>query len=81
RFDIGAEKLVAGEKGLQEFEFVLADSSVVQAAARIDGKHVILPLQQGQVVKAVRYAWKNGSGASLFNSAGLPASTFSILVK
>lgn len=75
-FDPGAERLAAGPGGLKEFEFVFEDGAVAEAEANIQGNKVVLPLKPGKAPRAVRYAWKNGSAASLFNSAGLPASTF-----
>ena len=81
KFDPGAERLVAGKNGLQEFEFVFKDDTAIEVEATIQGKKIVLPLEPGQNPIAVRYAWRNGSTASLFNSAGLPASTFYILIK
>lgn len=80
-FDPGAEGLAAGTEGLKGFEFVFEDGSAAPAKASIQGNKVVLPLRPGQEPGAVRYAWKNGSAASLFNSAGLPASTFYIPVE
>ena len=80
-FDPGAEALVAGETPLQGFELVLDDGSSAEVDAVIDGEQVLLPVMPGQNPTAVRYAWKNGSTATLFNSAGLPASTFYVLIK
>lgn len=75
-FTIGAESLVAGESGLKEFELVFSDGYAKEAVAKIKGKKIILENKSEKTPVAVRYAWKNGSVASLFNSAGLPASTF-----
>ena len=77
-FTIGAKSLVAGKLGLIGFELVFADGSTKEVSAVIQGRQVRLENPIGQRPKAVRYAWKNGSEASLFNSAGLPASTFFI---
>jgi sialate O-acetylesterase len=79
-FDPGADKLVAGDEGLQGFEVVYPDGSVSSVKASLRRNKVVLSLQSGQNPIEVRYAWKNSSTASLFNSAGLPASTFSIIV-
>lgn len=80
-FRIGAKSLVAGKSGLKEFELVFADGSTKEVLGSIQGDKIILENPNGQLPKAVRYAWKNGSEASLFNSAGLPASTFFIKLK
>lgn len=77
-FRMGATSLVAGKSGLKEFELVFADDSTKEVSARINGRQIILENPTSQKPTAVRYAWKNGSEASLFNSAGLPASTFYI---
>ena len=75
-FRIGSTTLVAGISGLKEFELVFADGTATEVSASIKGNQVVLENPTRQLPKAVRYAWKNGSEASLFNSAGLPASTF-----
>ena len=80
-FNIGSTSLVAGNSGLKEFELVLVDGSTKEVSASIEDNQVRLENLKGQNPKAVRYAWKNGSEASLFNSAGLPASTFFIELK
>ena len=72
---------MAGKSGLKEFELVFADGSTKEVLGSIQGDKIILENPNGQLPKAVRYAWKNGSEASLFNSAGLPASTFFIKLK
>ena len=80
-FRIGSTALVAAKSGLKEFELVFADGTSTDVSARIIGNQVVLEKSTRQLPKAVRYAWKNGSEASLFNSAGLPASTFFIALK
>ncbi len=80
-FNIGAKSLVAAKSGIKEIELVFADGSIKEVMASIQGDKIILENPNGQLPKAVRYAWKNGSEASLFNSAGLPASTFFIKLK
>lgn len=80
-FTVGAKSLVAGKSGLKEFELVFADGSGREVSASIKGNQVMLENPTGNKPVAVRYAWKNGSEASLFNSAGLPASTFYIEIK
>jgi len=80
-FRMGSTALVAGKSGLKEFELVFADGMATEVSASIKGNQVVLENPTRQLPKAVRYAWKNGSEASLFNSAGLPASTFYIKIK
>lgn len=80
-FRIGSTTLMAGKLGLTEFELVFADGTATEVFASIKGNQVVLENPTQQFPKAVRYAWKNGSEASLFNSAGLPASTFYIELK
>ncbi|MGY8923309.1 MAG: sialate O-acetylesterase [Flavobacteriales bacterium] len=80
-FMIGSTSLVSGEFGLKEFELEYENGSVNEVSASIRGNQIVLDNPTGQLPKAVRYAWKNGSEASLFNSAGLPASTFYIEFK
>lgn len=80
-FNIGSTALVAGKSGLKEFELVFANDAAMEVSAIIKGNQIVLENPTRQLPKAVRYAWKNGSEASLFNSAGLPASTFYIELK
>ena len=80
-FDPMAEKLEAGIDGLKEFEIVIDSVSTYETSAIIEGDNVFLSVKDNIRPIAVRYAWKNGSKASLFNSAGLPASTFYIEVE
>ena len=80
-FKVGSEFLITRESTLKEFELVFMDGSTKDVTGIIKGKQVRLENPTGQKPIAVRYAWKNGSEASLFNSAGLPASTFSIELK
>ena len=75
-FTIGSSSLVAGNSGLKEFELVFHDESTKEVVASIKNNKIVLENPHSKLPKAVRYAWKNGSEATLFNSAGLPASTF-----
>jgi sialate O-acetylesterase len=63
-------------KVLKGFEIAGADKKYVEATAVIENNTVLV--YSDKVVKPmyVRYAWYNGSEASLFNVEGLPASTF-----
>ena len=59
-------------------EFMIAGSDQVFYPAKVKIKNDQLIVYSKNVKKpvAVRYAWSNTSGASLFNAAGLPASSF-----
>ena len=75
-FDIGAEYLVEGKDGLREFELIYSNLDAKQVNAEIQGNTIVLENKSEIKPIAVRYAWKNGSQASLFNSENLPAPTF-----
>ena len=61
------------------FELAGLDGIFAPAQARIDGNKVILNAQ-GTPLQA-RYAWQPFTRANLVNGAGLPASTFSIMIE
>jgi len=69
--------LVAKDKVLDGFEIASADGEFMPATATIDGTTVLVSNIKTKDPVQVRYAYKNGSAASLFNGDGLPASTFS----
>lgn len=69
-------KLVSNPPTLAGFEVAGADHHFVAAIARIDGDTVFVSSQQVAQPRFVRYAWANAPEATLFNAAGLPASTF-----
>lgn len=71
-----AKGLVAKGGALEGFEVAGADHRFVPASARIEGDHVIASSSQVGAPVYVRYAWPNAPEANLYNSAGLPASTF-----
>jgi sialate O-acetylesterase len=75
-FDIGAEYLVEGKDGLKEFELIYSSLDIEQVNAEIQGNTIVLENKSEIKPIAVRYAWKNGSQASLFNTENLPAPTF-----
>ena len=79
-FDHTAGKLVAASgsnsNALTGFEIAGDDHKFVAAEARIDKDTVLVTSAQVQRPRFVRYAWTNAPTASLFNKAGLPASTF-----
>ena len=59
------------------FEIAGADGQFVPANAVVDGKDIIVANAKIKAPTLVRYAFKNASEATLFNSGGLPASSFS----
>jgi len=75
-FDFVAGGLVAKEGKLTGFAIAGADRKFVWADAKIDGNTVVVSSPSADAPAAVRYAWQIGAEASLFNSAGLPASPF-----
>ena len=58
--------------------FIIAgkDSNFVEAEVKVVGKTLVVYSQNVRHPVAVRYAWGNTEEATLFNKAGLPASTF-----
>ena len=75
-FDIGADYLIEGKDGLREFELIYSNLDAEQVNAEIRGNTIVLENISEIKPIAVRYAWRNGSQASLFNSENLPAPTF-----
>ena len=75
-FDIGADYLIEGKDGLREFELIYSNLDAKQVNAEIQGNTIVLENISEIKPIAVRYAWRNGSQASLFNSENLPAPTF-----
>jgi len=75
----GAEgKLVAKGGTLQGFELAGADHRFVTATAKIDADGATVTVTSPLVAapQYVRYAWPNAPDATLADSVGLPASTF-----
>jgi sialate O-acetylesterase len=73
-FDHTAGKLEL--KSPAEFELAGADHHFVPATAKLDGDIVLVTSPQLPHPVYVRYAWQNAPTPTLFNKAGLPASTF-----
>ena len=71
-FDHVADGLRA-EGALKGFAVAGADRHFVWAEAHIDGNAVVV---SGTKPVAVRYSWANNPRGNLYNSAGLPASSF-----
>ncbi len=70
--------LVAKETNLSEFEIAGKEGKYVKASAKIVNNEVMVSSMAIRDPVSVRYCWRNGAVASLFNSAGLPASQFRI---
>lgn len=75
-FDHAADGLTARSGDLQGFEIAGEDGRFRSAAARIDGKTVVVNSGQVPEPKYVRYGWANAPIVNLYNSSGLPASPF-----
>ncbi len=69
--------LTSKNKDLVYFEIAGENSEFVPAEARIKGNHVIVESSKIKHPTAVRFAWRDKAVPHLFNTAGLPASSFS----
>jgi sialate O-acetylesterase len=72
-----ADTLVINQEVPNQFEISGADGVFYPAKAVINGDTLVLTSDNVKAPVNARYAYKNGSVASLFNSAGLPAPSFS----
>lgn len=75
-FEYAENGLVAKDLSLKGFEIAGADKKYVPATAKIENNTVVVYSDKIERPLFVRYAWRNGSEASLLNKEGLPASTF-----
>jgi sialate O-acetylesterase len=75
-FDNTEGGLAAKNGHLKEFEIAGKDGKYVMASAGIENNEVVVYSPQVPEPVSVRYCWRNGAEASLFNSAGLPAWQF-----
>jgi sialate O-acetylesterase len=75
-FDHAGSGLVAKGDALQGFEIAGADGHFMAAAARIDGKTVVVSSARVVDPRYVRYGWASAPVIDLCNSEGLPASPF-----
>ncbi len=64
------------KEGDAEFELSEDGKNYQRAEAVIQGDRVIIKGKEGTTPRYVRYAWKNAVQGTLFNHAGLPASSF-----
>ena len=71
----------SGNKALNGFELLTDKGNYIPVPGRIAGKQVHLRIPENETVKKVLYGWQAYSRANLINEAGLPASTFSLLIK
>ena len=72
-----AEGLSARGKALNSFEVAGPDHRFVPAEGRVEGSSILVRSSTLTHPLFVRYAWMGFVSGSLYNSAGLPASTFS----
>ena len=70
------EGLVLNNQVAEQFELAGEDGVFYPAKAVVEGSQVVLTSPRVAKPVNARYAYKNGSEASLFNGAGLPASSF-----
>ncbi len=76
QFDNIGEGLVAKNSRLKEFEIAGKDGKYIKADAKIVNNEVIVSAPSVREPVSVRYCWRNGAEASLFNKDGLPAWQF-----
>jgi sialate O-acetylesterase len=75
-FDHSGTALHARGGELLGFEIAGKDGNFVAAQAAIEGQTVVVSSPQVPEPVNVRYAWSSATPANLYNSAELPASTF-----
>ncbi|HUX58189.1 MAG TPA: sialate O-acetylesterase [Bacteroidales bacterium] len=75
QFENVGEGLVA-KNNLSEFEIAGKDGRYMKAKAKIVNDEVLVSSSAVADPVSVRYCWRNGAEASLFNKAGLPAWQF-----
>jgi sialate O-acetylesterase len=76
QFDNIENGLVSKEGNMAEFEIAGKNGKFVKANAKIVNNEVVVSSPKVPDPESVRYCWRNGAQATLFNSAGLPASQF-----
>ncbi len=76
QFDNVGDGLIAKNEKLKEFEIAGKDGHYLKANARIVNNQVLVSLPSVREPVSVRYCWRNGAEASLFNKSGLPAWQF-----
>jgi sialate O-acetylesterase len=76
QFDNVGDGLIAKNGNLREFEIAGKDGRYVKANAKIVNNEVMVSSPSVREPVSVRYCWRNGAEASLFNKAGLAAWQF-----
>ncbi len=76
QFDFAEGLNTKSNQPLQHFQIAGEDQQFYPAIAKIVGNAVIVRSSKVKKPVAVRYAWSNTVEGSLFNGAGLPASSF-----
>lgn len=76
-FDHAVNGLKAGEEGLKGFEIAGENKVFSIAEATIVNNTIVLTAAGVDAPLHARYAWRDNSIANLFNTEGLPASSFS----
>ncbi len=75
-FDHAENGLKAAQDGLKDFMLASSGSSFAPADAVIEGNTVVVSSKYIDNPVHVRYGWRNWVMGTLFNSEGLPASSF-----
>lgn len=75
-FDFAPSGLSSFGKPVSGFTVAGDDQQFYEAQACIKGKDLIVSCEQVDTIVAVRYCWENFCVGSLYNNAGLPASSF-----
>jgi sialate O-acetylesterase len=75
-FDNVGDGLIGKNEKLKEFEIAGKDGHYLKANARIVNNQVLVSSPSVKEPVSVRYCWRNGAEASLFNKSGLPAWQF-----
>jgi len=75
-FDFAALGLTSFDKALEGFEVAGSDKVFHKANATINRNNVIVWSESVDTPVAIRYCWENFITGTLFNTAGLPASSF-----
>lgn len=75
-FDHTADALIIDQPEIQNIQIAGPDRKFYTATVIVESKRLRLSHPKVPNPAAVRYAWDNTSPATLFNSAGLPASSF-----
>jgi sialate O-acetylesterase len=76
KFENAEDGLVARDNKLKEFEIAGHDGKYVKTEAKIVKDEVLVTSSSVKEPVSVRYCWRNGAEASLFNKGGLPARQF-----